>query len=100
MKDVFTANGSSLPIAEMELELKSGDVQALYQLALDLLGSVPIALETASKAERGFCLLTGNVPEASKAEPSCIRRRGVEADRRCDGDASAVQCRCSQRGRC
>jgi inorganic triphosphatase YgiF len=26
----ITANGSSLPVAEMELELKSGDVQPLY----------------------------------------------------------------------
>jgi hypothetical protein len=76
----ITANGSSLPVAEMELELKSGDVQALYQLALDLLGSVPLALETASKAERGFRLLTGNAPEASKAAPSRI-----------DGHASAEE---------
>jgi inorganic triphosphatase YgiF len=38
-----TAYGSSLPVTEMELELKSGNVQALYQLALDLLGSVPLA---------------------------------------------------------
>jgi triphosphatase len=76
----ITANGSSLPIAEMELELKSGDVHALYQLALGLLGSVPLALETASKAERGFRLLTGNVPEASKAAPIRI-----------DGHASAEE---------
>jgi inorganic triphosphatase YgiF len=76
----ITANGSSLPVAEMELELKSGDVQALFQLALDLLGYVPIALETASKAERGFRLLTGKVPEASEAVPIRI-----------DGHASAEE---------
>ena len=40
----ITANGSILPIAELELELKSGDAQPLYQLALNLLGSVPLAL--------------------------------------------------------
>src|SRR5690242_18506065 len=77
---MYYRHGSSLPVTEMELELKSGNVQALYQLGLDLLGSVPLALETASKAERGFRLLTGEVPEASKAAPIRI-----------DGHASAEE---------
>ena len=44
---------------EVELELKSGPVTALYQLALALQADVPLRLGTVSKAERGYRLLTG-----------------------------------------
>jgi inorganic triphosphatase YgiF len=65
----ITANGSSLPVAEMELELKSGNVKAFYQLALDLLGSVPIALETASKAERDLAFLPAALRRPARQRP-------------------------------
>jgi inorganic triphosphatase YgiF len=55
------------PVSEMELELKSGYAHSLYRLALDLLADVPLALETASKADRGFLLSSDKAPEASKA---------------------------------
>src|SRR5262249_46657780 len=61
------ADGSSAPVSEMELELKAGSVRSLYRLALDLLADVPLGLEIASKAERGFQLHTGEVPGTSKA---------------------------------
>jgi triphosphatase len=61
------ADGVTAPVFEMELELKSGYAHSLYRLALDLLADVPLTLETASKAERGFWLYTGKAPEASKA---------------------------------
>ena len=60
-------DGASAPVSEMELELKTGDAHALYRLALELLASAPLALEVASKAERGFRLHTGEPPRASKA---------------------------------
>ncbi|MFT8719890.1 CHAD domain-containing protein [Acetobacter sp.] len=44
---------------EVELELKSGSVTALYQLALALQADVPLRLGTVSKAERGYRLRTG-----------------------------------------
>jgi CHAD domain-containing protein len=61
------ADGSSAPVSEMELELKTGRARSLYRLALDLLAEVPLGLETASKAERGFWLHTGEVPASRKA---------------------------------
>jgi triphosphatase len=61
------AGSATAPVSEMELELKSGYAHSLYRLALDLLADVPLALETASKAERAFWLHTGKAPEASKA---------------------------------
>lgn len=47
------------PICELELELKSGHPQQLFELALRLLEIVPFELESVSKAEQGFRLLAG-----------------------------------------
>ena len=47
------------PIFELELELKSGEPQKLFELAQALLESVPFELESVSKAEQGYRLLTG-----------------------------------------
>jgi len=44
------------PLAELELELKSGDSAQLYELALRLQKDVPLALESRSKAARGYAL--------------------------------------------
>jgi inorganic triphosphatase YgiF len=44
------------PIAELELELKSGPSWRLFELALKLLDGVPLQVECRSKAERGYAL--------------------------------------------
>lgn len=54
------------PISELELELKSGDPQQLFRLALALLDIVPLELEQTSKAEHGYRLLAGDQIQASK----------------------------------
>ncbi len=46
-------------ISELELELKSGEPAALYDLALELLESIPLEIETVSKAGRGYSLFLG-----------------------------------------
>jgi triphosphatase len=48
----------NLPICELELELKSGEPQQLFELALELLNVVPFELEMVSKAEQGYRLLS------------------------------------------
>ncbi|MDO9053662.1 MAG: CHAD domain-containing protein [Gallionella sp.] len=58
----------STPICEVELELKSGAVLQLYELALALLEIVPLELETVSKAEQGFRLLSGYIEQPIKAK--------------------------------
>jgi len=58
---------SDEPVSEVELELKSGEPRSLYGLALELLSTVPLAIEAATKAERGFRLQSGNSPQPSKA---------------------------------
>ena len=49
----------SMPICELELELKSGKPRQLFELALALLEIVPFELEAVSKAEQGYRLLSG-----------------------------------------
>ncbi|MEI7457205.1 MAG: CHAD domain-containing protein [Nitrosomonadales bacterium] len=58
----------SAPICELELELKSGDPQQLFSLAQAILDIVPFELETVSKAELGFRLIAGFVPQPVKSE--------------------------------
>lgn len=67
------AGGRRLPIAEIELELKSGDAGALYelaeQLALQLSEDFPIRLGAETKAGRGYALAGGQEPVPHKATP-------------------------------
>ncbi|MDP2144360.1 MAG: CHAD domain-containing protein [Gallionella sp.] len=56
----------SLPICELELELKSGDTSSLFELALDILDVVPCELEVVNKAEYGFRLLEGRADSPVK----------------------------------
>jgi inorganic triphosphatase YgiF len=43
-------------LSELELELKAGTVPALFELALKIAATTPVALEARSKAERGYAL--------------------------------------------
>ncbi len=62
------AGDASTPICEIELELKSGNSGQLFQFALKLLHSIPLRLENASKAERGYLLYPdGNSPPLKAA---------------------------------
>jgi len=63
----ITAGEISVPISEIELELKSGGAVSLFQLALDLLAIVPLRLENRSKAERGYALASGRESPPRKA---------------------------------
>ncbi|MET3131243.1 triphosphatase [Oxalobacteraceae bacterium GrIS 1.11] len=58
-------------ISEVELELKAGEPASLFDFALRLLDSVPMRLDPASKAERGYalCLPFPHSPPVAKAEP-------------------------------
>jgi triphosphatase len=58
------------PIREVELELKSGREAALFDLARELGGKVPLRLGVRSKAERGYALV----------RPSRRRGRAVKAE--------------------
>ena len=72
-------SGRAEPISEIELELKSGDPTALYDLALKLLEAAPLRIETRSKSERGYRLVAaaGAPPPAVPAEPLTLDPRIV-----------------------
>ncbi|MBP2298480.1 CYTH and CHAD domain-containing protein [Azospirillum picis] len=63
------AGGESLPISEVELELKAGRVASLFDLALTLQTAIPMRIGTESKAETGIRLVTGKAPGPVDAEP-------------------------------
>ena len=57
----------SVPVSEVELELKSGRADKLIELALALGRSVPISVERSSKAARGLALVTGLGAQPARA---------------------------------
>ena len=67
--------GETEPISEIELELKSGDAAALYDVALQLLDVAPIRIEPRSKSERGYRL-----GEEAKAAPPVAHAEPVVLD--------------------
>ena len=68
-------NGEIEPISEIELELKSGDPAALYDVALRLLDVAAIRIEPRSKAERGYRL-----GDEAEAAPSVVHAAPVILD--------------------
>jgi inorganic triphosphatase YgiF len=67
--------GTTIPICEVKLELKTGNAAALYEAALVLLDWVPLHLEKGSKAERGYALcIPTPPPQPIKAPPLDLRR--------------------------
>lgn len=62
------------PVCEIELELKSGPISALFDLAQQLAEAVPLALEHRSKAERGYELFRGRAALPLKAAPVMLTR--------------------------
>lgn len=71
----------STPICEVELELKSGEPQQLFELAQAILEVVPFELEVVSKAEQGFRLLAGYIAQPVKG----IVPKLAKSDRLTDG---------------
>lgn len=69
-----------LPICELELELKSGEPQQLFELALALLEIVPFELEVVSKAEQGYRLLSGDADHPVKASAPVLADKDTLAE--------------------
>lgn len=63
------AGEKSLPVAEVELELKEGEPAALYEFGLALLDIAALQIETQSKSARGYGLAFSRLPRAVKAKP-------------------------------
>ncbi|MGH6830440.1 MAG: CYTH domain-containing protein, partial [Methylocella sp.] len=83
------ANGEKLGVRELELELKSGDRTALFNLARDFVSQAPLHPSLISKAERGHLLAGrawGRAAKSSKprlAKDMTCRRAFQEISRTC-----------------
>jgi triphosphatase len=60
------------PLIEIELKLKFGNSSALYDVGMQLLDIAPLRLGTLSKADRGYALALGALPQVTRAERSAI----------------------------
>jgi len=63
-------------LCELELELREGSPQALFDLARQLNERAPLRLSVRSKAERGYALAGEEPREAVKAQPIMLDRNG------------------------
>ncbi|RZF28492.1 CYTH and CHAD domain-containing protein [Paraburkholderia sp. UYCP14C] len=77
------AESGSVQIAAVELELKQGDPDALYRVALEMLDTVPLRIDHRSKADIGYALLVGEHSEAVKAQPVRLNKRDSIEDAFC-----------------
>jgi inorganic triphosphatase YgiF len=59
-------------LTEIELELKAGDIAALFDVGIQLLDVAPLRIGTLTKADRGYALAFDAVPQVTKAERSAI----------------------------
>ena len=48
------SNNYQAPISEIELKLKAGNIGRLFDLALELQSAIPLKIENASEAQRGY----------------------------------------------
>ncbi|MCI0600304.1 MAG: CHAD domain-containing protein [Beijerinckiaceae bacterium] len=67
------ANGMKLEVRELELELKSGAVSAVFNLARKLVSQAPLQPNPISKAERGHLLAQGAWARPAKSSKPRIR---------------------------
>ncbi|RKZ37049.1 MAG: hypothetical protein DRQ49_16895 [Gammaproteobacteria bacterium] len=58
---------ASIPLNEVELELKAGSPNVLYKVALTLQKTLPLTIENKSKAARGYALYQTNSLQFQKA---------------------------------
>jgi triphosphatase len=71
---VVEADDATAPIHEVEMELKSGEPDHLYQFALDLLETVPLRIGYFSKGDRGYELVVQEHSEPVRAQPLKLKK--------------------------
>ncbi|RQR67647.1 CHAD domain-containing protein [Burkholderia sp. Bp9126] len=82
-KGTIEAQSGSVPIAAVELELKRGQPESLYDVALELLEIAPLRIDHHSKADLGYALLVAEHHEAVNAQPLQLKKRDSVEDAFC-----------------
>jgi len=70
------AGRRSVPLRELELELREGSLDAMLEFAAGLVAPLALALEPLSKAERGYRLAASEPSAPVKAQPPALTRDG------------------------
>lgn len=73
-----------MPIREVEMEIKNGESDRLYAIAMEMLAAVPLRISRLSKGERGYALIAGEEPEAVHAQAVKLGK--------CDSVGDAFHC--------
>lgn len=68
------------PLHEIEIELLEGDAAHLLTFAHALLDALPLRLENASKAERGYALQAARVRSPVRAAPPALKPKSTVAE--------------------
>lgn len=69
------SGGHTAPLCELELELKAGPPQALFEVAAQIARTLAVLPISASKAERGYALAAGTLHAPRWAQPVPLRPR-------------------------
>lgn len=77
--EVRDGKGGATPISELEVELESGRVDALYRFAQALAADLPLRVESRSKAERGYALLHQARRAPARAEHAQLEAKDTAA---------------------
>ncbi len=73
------AGRNATPLAEVELELKSGSIADLFKAARMVTELVPAKLALRSKSEQGYDLITGEPEGAVRASKITLHRKAIPA---------------------
>jgi len=65
----------TVPVRELELEMKQGDPARLFDLAQQVHETLPVRVENISKAERGYALAGAVAPRVVKATAVTLRHK-------------------------
>lgn len=71
------ADGRRASVCELELELKAGRPEALFDLARELAKRVPLRLSLVSKAERGYGLAMGAEGSAPRRQAAALEPKST-----------------------
>jgi triphosphatase len=76
----LSADGRRAAVCELELELKSGEPKALFDLARQLAKRVPLRLSLVSKAERGYGLAAGEEATSPRRQAAILDPKSTVAE--------------------
>lgn len=71
-RGLIKSGDATLPVCELELEVKEGPAWRAYQVAMQLLEAAPLLVEDQSKADRGIALYRDTPQKPVKTPPSAV----------------------------